>query len=262
MATAWRYAVFMREDPAYCSLCHLVREGYESLERSAHYRIVCQTCHELDMIEGNKLLMAHFIQGRDVPQNHGRIRPWEVCRECHMEDATQGAVTMRKSFGHARHVFMRGLGCQSCHSGEAHDLSVDHKKCEGCHSDKVVHGMGTSGIYCLNCHTFKEESALLVPVERCSQCHPVDRDQGTVMAKLSCFECHRPHDRLTIASADCLSRCHGNESTVGVHGRHAAKTTLECLDCHRPHSWRVAGREGRALCSRCHPYRAPATFIN
>jgi hypothetical protein len=258
--TAFRYFRFMEEDIAYCSVCHIMEEGYNTWEKSGHYLIICQECHMLNYYEGNKLLMARFIRGEHVPQEHGRVKPWEVCIKCHMQDTAQGSVTLRESYGHARHVFMQNVPCTSCHKGAGHEFGVDHIKCQNCHTDKMVHGMGTAGIYCLNCHTFTERSTKLVSKERCFNCHN-DMPSAGIMSQIKCFECHHPHTKLTFKSEDCLASCHGNETRVGMHGLHLTKTSMGCLDCHKAHTWSVGMKEARGLCDKCHPIKDPMTFV-
>lgn len=261
MVTGYRYFKFMKEDTAYCSVCHIMEEGYNSWQKSKHYLIICQECHSLNVIEGNKLLMTRYIKGAEnVSQRHGRQAPWDRCVECHIIDTSQGAVTLRESYGHARHVFMEDIRCNRCHAGELHEFRVEHNRCQECHSDKLVHGMGTMGTYCLNCHTFKEESTALVSEERCFECHSDIPTEG-VMSKIKCFECHHPHIKLKLESKDCLGECHGNETRVGQHGFHITQQSMECLDCHRPHQWVVGEKEAPGLCDKCHPLKDPQTFI-
>jgi hypothetical protein len=261
MVTAIRYYRFMKEDPAYCSMCHIMEEGYNSWEKSRHYLIICQDCHGLTVVEGNKLLISRYIKGGSgIEQAHGRQRPWEKCVECHVTDVAQGAVTLRESYGHARHVFMRNLTCGQCHSGRMHGFGVEHTKCQKCHTDKLVHGMGTKGTYCLNCHTFKEKSPELVPEKRCFICHH-DIPTTGVMSQIKCYDCHHPHAKLKLESEDCLGACHGNETRVGQHGLHINQLSLECLDCHSPHRWVVGEKEAKGLCDKCHPLKDPRTFI-
>jgi hypothetical protein len=256
-----RYYRFMKEDTAYCSMCHIMEEGYRSWESSAHYLIICQECHDLSVMEGNKLLLARYVQGaKQIEQDHGRRRPWDQCVECHLGETAQGAVTLRESYGHARHVFMRNITCDGCHTGAEHEFRVDHTRCQGCHPGHLVHGMGTAGTYCLNCHDFIQASSRPVPVERCFRCHDDIPTRG-VMADIKCYECHHPHEQLRIENADCLGACHGNETQVGQHGVHVERLGLGCMDCHRPHSWTVGKEQARGLCDRCHPLKDPRTFI-
>jgi hypothetical protein len=259
--SGYRYYQYIDKDPAYCRTCHLMEEGYRSWRLSQHSHIVCQKCHYMSIIEGNRLLIAYVSgSGESPPQAHGRKTPWEECLRCHTQEASQGSVTLRKSYGHARHVFMENIACNTCHGGEGHSFTVDQIRCQKCHSDKLVHGMGMAGTYCLNCHSYGEKRPGLTGPERCIECHK-KIPSSVPMAKLRCYDCHSPHDKLKMESKDCLSACHGNETRVGQHGLHEKKTSLGCLDCHKPHTWKIGKAEAKGLCDRCHPFRPPESFI-
>lgn len=260
---AKRYHKFIQEDPAFCTLCHRTQEGFDSWEKSSHYMLTCQQCHTLDMLEGNKLLMGYYVKGdHTIKQNHGRIKPWENCAECHERDVNQGSLTFRESYGHAKHIFMHNTGCNQCHQGKMHQLNiVESEKCRVCHTDKLVHGMGTTGLYCLNCHSFRDSHKKMVSSERCYTCHS-SLNQSPVMATLECYDCHHPHVRdEKIQSQDCLGSCHSSETRVGQHQLHLDRTELSCVDCHRPHVWRITQRGAKGLCDRCHALKDPGSFI-
>jgi len=256
-----RYYGYTKTDPDFCKLCHPMQEAYRSWTESKHGLIICQECHRLSLVEENRMLLA-FVAGRTegVRQDHGRETPWESCRGCHADDIAQGSVTLRVSYGHARHVFMQNIPCWKCHSGSLHRFSPDQSKCRDCHPDKRVHGMGTVGLYCLNCHSFGAARAKLFSPERCFECHGDVPRSGT-MSRLDCHECHHPHEKLRMESADCLGTCHSSEVRVGRHGDHMKKAKLECVDCHRPHTWRIGRKSAPGLCDRCHPLKDPASFI-
>lgn len=259
--TGYRYYRYVNEDPAFCSLCHVTEEGYRSWEKSEHYRIICQECHKMSVLEGNKLLMSYYVKGgKDIEQEHGRKLPWQACQECHGREAAQGSITFRASYGHARHVFMQDVGCERCHAGSLHTFTVDSVNCRACHSDKLVHGMGTAGLYCLNCHSFAEAEFKMTSSERCYNCHAGIPRSG-VMSRLECHECHHPHETLTMESKDCLGTCHSSETKVGQHKIHIERASLQCTDCHKPHSWAVEKKNARGLCDKCHPLKDPMTFI-
>lgn len=261
IATAYKFYQFAQDDPSYCAMCHLTTEGYNSHESSVHYELKCQTCHIMSTIEGNKLIMAHYIKGeKSVEQSHGRKKPWEICIDCHNSHARQGSVTFRKSYGHARHVFMHDINCRACHSGQLHDLSVSAEKCRKCHTDKLVHGMGTAGLYCLNCHNFRENAKEMQPSTKCSKCHP-NLKTSEIMSSLECHDCHKPHKKLQLKSSDCLGSCHSSETKVGQHSLHLKLGKLECIDCHRPHEWEVTKKNAKGLCDKCHKLKDPMTFI-
>lgn len=257
----YNFYQYIKEDPAFCNTCHLMNEAYKDWRLSGHSGIICQSCHKLGLVEANRMLLAFALKGQKSPrQSHGRKNAWEDCIGCHTSEVAQGAKTLRASYGHARHVYMQSIQCKTCHKKSMHSFPVSNEVCQSCHKDKVVHGMGTSGLYCLNCHSFGEESPKMVTSERCFQCHK-DMPRKGPMASLRCYDCHRPHERLKLTSQDCLGRCHSNEAKVGKHGLHLKKATSDCLFCHRPHVWMVGEKRGRKLCSRCHEYRNPVEFI-
>ncbi len=257
----YQFYEYTQTDPAFCSTCHLMEEGVKSWRVSNHSHITCQKCHVISLIEENRLLLAFAVKGSwKVKQEHGSIKPWQGCLNCHMQEAAQGSKTLRASYGHARHVFMQDIECGACHRGDVHDFNADSKRCQRCHKDKLVHGMGMAGLYCLNCHSFGEAKIKMVSQKRCFECHKGIPPRG-VMAGVKCFDCHNPHGRLKMESKDCLGSCHGNETRVGRHGKHLKLTPLQCIDCHKPHTWVIGKEAAKGLCDRCHEYRDPMMFI-
>lgn len=259
--TGYKYYNYMKTDPGYCSVCHMMKEGYESHDKSSHYDLLCQYCHKVSVMEGNKLLLAYFVKGsKDIKQTHGRLTPWDTCIGCHGREAEQGSITLKDSYGHARHIFMQNIKCGECHSGRLHVMKADAQKCQKCHVGKLVHGMGTTGLFCLNCHNFAEPTFSKVSPERCLKCHKNLPTKG-IMSRLACHECHHPHATLKFDDKDCLGSCHSSETRVGEHKRHMEKSRLGCLSCHKPHVWSVGAREARVLCTKCHGYKDPLKFI-
>ncbi len=257
----YRYYVYTREDPQFCSSCHMMQETYKSWQLSKHRDFPCQKCHTMSVLEQNRMLVAFVVKGgQSAQQSHGRISPWNTCKDCHLNAATQGSVTFRNSYGHARHVFMQNISCSKCHSGTQHSFAPNEQACQGCHQDKIIHGMGMEGLSCLKCHSYGEKAPKLISNDRCLSCHKSLPARG-VMSGLKCFDCHHPHGKIKPASEDCLKSCHGNEARVGQHNLHLTKAELKCLDCHKAHTWRVGKKESGKLCSRCHPAKDPATFI-
>ncbi len=257
----FRYYRYTKVDPQFCTVCHMMEEGFKTWRVSVHNGIECQRCHELSVFESNKLLFAFVAKGtQHVDQSHGRRNTWKACLSCHTEEASQGSVTLRKSFGHARHVFMQNISCNRCHIYGRHNFEPETRLCQNCHADKLVHGMGMAGLNCLNCHVFGDRSPKFVSQKRCFKCHKRLR-MSEIMAKIRCFDCHKPHERLKMESSDCLGTCHLNETRVGQHGLHIKKLKLDCLYCHKPHTWRVGKKQARLLCTKCHEYRSPEAFI-
>lgn len=257
-----RYYKSTREDPNFCATCHMMQESFRSWEKSEHRDVICQKCHRLTLLEQNKLLVAYVVKGYTAPQEqtHGRVAPWRTCRACHMQEAQQGSVSMRKSYGHARHVFMEGIDCIKCHSSKLHNFEPDERACITCHTDRLVHGLGMEGLSCLKCHSYGEDSPKMISEDKCRRCH-TDVSTGGPMARIHCNECHKPHEVIKMTNADCMGNCHGNEARVGQHGLHLEKTDMGCIDCHRAHDWVVGKKEAPSLCNRCHALKDPMTFI-
>jgi len=258
-----RYFKYTKENPQFCATCHMMQESYRGWEMSAHRDIICQRCHRMSMLEQNRLLVTYVMTGYTSPreEKHGRVEPWRSCRDCHMQEAQQGSVSMRKSHGHARHVFMEGIDCMECHASDLHNFRPNEEACRRCHGDRLVHGLGMEGLSCLNCHSYAEETSEPVSDRKCLKCHRGIPREGYPMSGIHCFECHKPHAQLKLESAGCLGQCHGNEARVGQHGIHMERARLQCLDCHRAHTWAVGREQARGLCDRCHRMKDPRTFI-
>lgn len=258
----YRYYSHTQEDPEFCMSCHMMQESIRSWQKSKHRDILCQDCHSMNILEQNRMLVAFVVKGDSgsVRQKHGRVSPWTACRECHLSEAAQGSVSLSRSYGHARHVFMENIGCGECHTAELHAFSPDERSCKGCHTGQMIHGLGMEGLSCLKCHSYSEKAPMMITNERCLRCHSEVPTKGT-MAALNCFDCHHPHGKIQPSSQDCLKSCHGNEAKVGQHELHMKKANLTCLDCHKAHTWTVGNKEARVLCVKCHALKDPATFI-
>lgn len=248
---------FVDKDPQYCQLCHVVEEAHREWRVSGHRDYVCQSCHSMNLISQNKLLLAYIFtwDHSEIRHEHAREKPWANCSQCHLDVARQGGVGLRKSYGHARHVFMEGLSCRECHDGETHNFYPDEQRCFNCHQDKGVHGLGMESFACLVCHSFGE-TASPPTKESCITCHKDIPDRGT-MSNLECHSCHQPHGDIRPTEAACVA-CHANQDSIGRHDRHVG---ISCLKCHHAHTWRVGPELARELCVECHDYRDPMGFI-
>jgi len=259
--SGYRYYEYRQEDPNFCVSCHSMKEAFTEWQRGKHRDVLCQQCHQLSMFEQNQLLVAFVLRGnqKGFAQTHGREKPWKECRKCHMENISQGSVSLRKSYGHAKHVFMQNIECKTCHSGALHNFRPNESACMGCHKDKNVHGVGMEAFSCLECHSYSEKAPSMIPKDRCLKCH-ADVPAKGAMSGLLCLQCHKPHGKIIPTSAICTAECHSNEASVGQHGFHLKKG-LSCIDCHKAHSWRVGRDRAAKLCSRCHPAKNPELFI-
>ena len=258
----FRYYRYAKEDPDFCTKCHMMQEAFKTWQLSKHRDFPCQRCHRISMLEQNKMLISYVVKGTGTTakQTHGRISPWNSCKDCHLSEVSQGSVTLSNSYGHARHVFMQHISCGNCHTGSSHTFAPNEQACSGCHKDKVIHGMGMEGLSCLKCHSYGEKTPKMIPFGRCLTCHKDIPTKGT-MSSLRCFDCHHPHGKIKPSSQDCMKTCHGSETKVGQHNLHMTRAKLDCLDCHKAHKWSIGKTEAKGLCSRCHPLKDPATFI-
>jgi hypothetical protein len=258
----YRYYKYTKEDPAFCMSCHMMQEAYRTWQKSAHWNYPCQRCHEMSVLEQNRMLVDYVLkETKTAKQKHGRISPWNACKDCHLSEVEQGSVTLRNSYGHAKHVFMQKIPCQRCHMGSLHTFAPNEQACLGCHADKTIHGLGMAGFSCLKCHSYSEKAPKMISNDRCLGCHKNFPRKGP-MSSLKCFDCHHPHGQIKPTNSDCLKNCHGYETKVGQHNLHMTKAKLNCLDCHKAHTWAIGKQEARNLCNRCHVLRDPATFID
>jgi len=256
--TGHKYYKYTKTDPQYCELCHIMQETYKAWNISAHRNTHCQVCHSMSLLSQNKLLFSYIFTGANskIKHDHGSEKPWESCWDCHSESAKQGAITMRKSYGHARHVFMEKIECKECHTADMHNFPPDGKKCLLCHENKGVHGMGMESFACLSCHVYGEKSTM-PKKQRCIQCH-TNIPEKAPMSTVGCQNCHKPHGKLQPTAIDCLSNCHVNQQSIGRHDRHM---NIACLECHKAHEWRVGKELAASLCRKCHEYKDPLSFI-
>lgn len=261
--SGWRYYRYTQDVPEFCGTCHMLDESFRGWQKSTHRDITCQVCHRMSILEQNRLLIAYLLRGQTVPskQVHGKVKPWQKCMDCHKRAVKQGTVSVRAGYGHAMHVFREGIECVKCHSFSVHDFNPDQRACSACHKGKLVHGIGMEGLLCLNCHSFSEKSPKLISSRKCLGCHKIS--VSGPMSMFQCLQCHKPHEKVKLQSKDCLGQCHGNEAKVGQHGIHMEIRKIRdgCLYCHKAHSWSVGVRQAKTLCSRCHPYKDPRTFI-
>lgn len=259
IVVGYKYYRHTQEDPEFCMSCHMMKEAFQEWQRGKHRDIVCQKCHHLNLIEQNQLLVS-FVVKRNGPfsQSHGRKKPWSECKNCHLNEISQGSITLRKSYGHAKHVFMLNTECRVCHGKSLHLFKPDENGCRNCHKDKGVHGVGMEAFSCLKCHAFSDKSPKMVSREKCLGCHK--NPASGPMSNFQCHQCHKPHGKIKLKSEDCLGECHSNETKVGQHNLHMKKG-IECLDCHKAHTWTVGLGQAKTLCNRCHRSKDPKTFI-
>ena len=237
---AVRYYEYIQRNPKFCNSCHLMEKAYTAWKLSGHSTIVCQECHQLGLLEQNRLLIKFvFTTERETPEPHGAETPWKTCNECHWDQAAQGTITVNKSIGHARHIFMEKLVCRDCHSRTVHAFRPDEQACERCHEGWDIHGVGKK-VTCLSCHPFsgKEQEEFIPNRETCLACHRKSSrtsfPDDVPMARLNCYECHIPHSNCaTPMNKGCL-RCH-TRKVLERKAIHQGKK--RCIQCHVPHRW-------------------------
>jgi cytochrome c nitrite reductase small subunit len=237
---AVRYYSYIRKSPEFCNSCHLMEDAYKAWKLSGHRNMACQECHKLGLIEQNRLLVKFiFTTDRRTPEPHGNETPWKTCTKCHWDEAAQGSLTVNKSTGHARHVFMEKLFCRDCHSRTVHAFVPQKEACLRCHKDGKIHGTGMEDLSCLRCHAFspKKTVPFIPDREHCLGCHRKSSRTSfpdrVPMARLNCYECHKPHTRIKPNDDDCL-RCHTREVLAMKRIHHSP---AGCTTCHEPHRW-------------------------
>ncbi|GBE02892.1 hypothetical protein BMS3Bbin06_00648 [bacterium BMS3Bbin06] len=288
---AFKFYDFTQNNPKFCVSCHLMKPAYTAWSKSKHKGINCHECHHMGIPEQNRLLITFILhRPKSVPPLHGKIIvPWKFCFKCHWEKNKKypEAKKINSSRMHARHYFMERIECSKCHGYILHEFLPGARFCLRCHKGKEVHGM--KGLACLNCHT--DRTVDLRPGRgKCLFCHGGERTRKELIAggtldveffrpnketinkapkinvpkgapmQFYCYECHKPHAKLLPGFDKCLS-CHRDILNVGKHQLHIETVGLECTWCHKPHSWKVTKEAAKSVCTTCHAYREPLSFI-
>lgn len=236
-----RYYNYIQKNPEFCSSCHFMGEAYTAWKLSGHNIIMCQECHQLGLLDQNRLLLKFvFTTGKKVIEPHGAVTPWKTCMKCHWDNAAQGTLSVNRSMGHAGHIFMEKLSCVDCHSRSVHSFKPDDHACSRCHEGKEIHGVGKDKTTCLMCHPFspKKQGNPILSHEMCLTCHRKSKKLvfagNAPMSRLNCYECHKPHNCIDKPiNRDCL-RCHTSEvlARSAVH-----RSGKRCTNCHAAHRW-------------------------
>jgi predicted CXXCH cytochrome family protein len=263
---------FTENNPQFCRSCHLMDTAFEAWKKSVHNGINCHDCHEATIVEKNKMLLKTLFKNpKKVTERYGHfLVSSEICESCHLtSDVT---ISINRSYGHARHVFMEQLECTQCHGTKLHRFVPEERFCINCHMEKRVHGVGMEGMSCLGCHTYGSQQADLKPSrERCLSCHAkIAQSQGINGTEFwpmegpmsfRCMVCHKPHSKdVKPSSGDCIG-CHNSIEELGKHGLHLEVAGGECTVCHKPHAWRVTKKIAQELCQTCHDYRPLNKFF-
>ncbi len=290
---AFKFYDFTQNNPKFCISCHLMKPAYDAWEKSVHGEINCHECHHLSLIEQNQLLITFVLhRPKTVPPRHGKvIVPAEVCSKCHWEENEKfpEAKKVNDSRIHAKHYYMEKIECTKCHGYIVHEFKPEGRFCLRCHQGKVVQGKGMENLACLNCHTDRT-SNMRPGRKKCLFCHGGDSVRKELLAEgtldvtnyqpdpkvikkatkikvsknspmqFDCYECHKPHTKIRPDEGSCRS-CHAQVVNVGKHKLHIETMGLGCKSCHQPHSWKVTKKEAKSLCTQCHGYKDPVTFI-
>ncbi len=290
---AFKFYDFTQNNPKFCVSCHLMKPAYDAWEKSEHAGINCHECHHLSIPEQNRLLVNFVLhRPKSVPPRHGKIIvPWKYCVKCHWEkdERYPNAPMINNSPGHAKHYFMERIECAKCHGYITHKFTAEPRFCLKCHKGKEVHGEGMEKLACLNCHTDRTVDTR-PGRKKCLFCHGDESVRMELIADATldvkhyqpsdevikkaikidvpkdapmqfyCYKCHKPHDKVRPDYGTCMS-CHPQLLKVGKHKLHVQTMGLECTTCHKPHSWRVTEKKAKQVCTQCHEYRDPLTFI-
>ena len=290
---AFKFYDFTQNNPKFCVSCHLMKPAYDAWKKSKHAGINCHECHHLTIPEQNKLLVTFVLhRPKSVPQRHGKvIVPWKYCIKCHWDKDKRypNAPLINSSPGHAKHYFMEQIECAKCHGYITHKFVAAARFCLRCHQGKEVHGAGMQKLACLNCHTDRTQN-LKPGRKKCLFCHGNSSIRMELVAddtldvkyfrpseeliqkaikinvpkdapmQFYCYKCHKPHEKLRPDYGTCMS-CHSQIVNVGRHKLHVQKMGLQCTTCHKPHAWRVTKKAAKKICTQCHEYRNPLSFI-
>ncbi len=172
---AVRYYNYIQKDPAVLQQLPSHGRSVHGMEalRPPEYRVPGMPPARHDGAERVAGQVRFFNWPEKSPEPHGNETPWKTCTKCHWDEAAQGSLTVNKSTGHARHVFMEKLACKDCHSRTVHSFRPDKDACLRCHKDWKIHGVGMENISCLRCHAFspKKQEAFIPDRDRCLSCH-------------------------------------------------------------------------------------------
>lgn len=223
--------VYLDRD-ATCASCHKKSPEREALQKTAHKRVACSSCHaptgafgviRKDLDYGRWVF--RYASAQKVPRKLSTRLDKAACLRCHSAvesgTVTNGGIRVRHS-----DFLEEGAKCSDCHNDVAHP---------GVTARHTVPSMDK----CLPCHDGTKASS------ECSTCHVKDVAQGPNPAAFgkikvsgqwnSCYKCHD--------EKPCL-RCHGvtmphppgwSDKAGGGRGTHARdgfKQREVCFRCH------------------------------
>ena len=258
-AGSYRAYRYMKHDPKFCLSCHTMNSAYALWEKSGHKNIDCHVCHVPDIASNLHQLWFYATRRPDVVVKHAEVDR-SVCEKCHAGGGSGSKWNqIVETPGHRVHVGKERIECIQCHSMSVHRFVPPKETCATCHRKVTLVAAGSMAeMHCLQCHPFlAADSKRPLKPDRaaCLDCHERRQVAGEIFPakapmKWDCGRCHKPHEKLYLGTADCLS-CH-NTMTEGVH---RVSGHGQCLDCHRPHGWSTT----EAICTGCHAAIVPAS---
>ncbi len=263
---------YLDHDPKFCTSCHTMGSAFDLWEESGHKNIDCHTCHVPNTVSNLHQLWLYTTQRPDAVVKHAEIDR-SICEKCHTGGGTASKFNrITETPGHKVHAGKQRVECVQCHATSVHRFVPPREVCANCHKQISLKAAGTMAeMHCLQCHPFigstqQNNSAggvaggavQVIDAKRslkpdravCLDCHEqrpakdgVTFPTGKTPMKWDCGRCHKPHEKIKLASADCL-KCH----EAIVEGVHKVKAHANCIDCHKPHGWTTE----QSTCTSCH----------
>lgn len=241
---------YIKEDPAFCGLCHRPTPEFASLDHGQHRELRCQECHHTGQDQGLTLLRG-FLTSQSAGQGvaHATVEIG-ACESCHLSHDRRWQQ-VGASRGHRIHVVDEQIPCAACHLEQGHRFVPTIGSCKECHGPHVVNTVGMQKLHCFACHDFLSVKETLRPSRRdCLRCH---REEGLHPSRFppdapmqfACAECHRPHVPPGEEHIPCLD-CHEGIGEVELHA--LPDHRVPCVDCHVPHEW----KSDKGACFECH----------
>jgi cytochrome c nitrite reductase small subunit len=124
-------ASYLTDDPAACMNCHVMREQYDSWQKSSHHAVaVCNDCHAPHDFFGKyttkgingfnhslKFTTGNFHEPIQVTERNRRITE-NACRDCH--GMIVDAIDAHASSHGAEYDDRESISCIRCHRNAGH----------------------------------------------------------------------------------------------------------------------------------------------
>jgi hypothetical protein len=264
---------YVKHDPDFCLSCHQPSEGLSAGPNGAHQSLGCDSCHEVDFVQGaHQYLLGQFGDPKSSTA-HGGPGP-SSCNDCHLSSEVS-KVQIPETLGHQTHVLGGPkLDCAQCHGTGSHDVAPNADGCQQCHDDVVIREPAMAKMPCLSCHNFLAKRSMTArsPAFDCQRCHggqeqtdaspqvgltipATEISEGMVHGNVyACRLCHDPHaaDPEERRAGRACVRCHGD--VTAESGNNSNPAHRACTSCHQPHQPRAAVVHA---CARCHEEARP-----